>query len=380
MIEIKNEANCTGCHACYSKCPKSCIEMIEDKEGFLYPKVNKEKCINCGMCLEVCPMLNKSKHLKIINTYGAYNKNDEVRLSSSSGGIFSLLAEECISNKGISFGAMYDFNFNVIHNCVEYEDEIYKQRGSKYYQSVIGDTFKIIKEKLEENKKVLFTGTPCQVAGLKSFLEHDYENLICIDIACHGVPSNKIFKKYLNEISKNRDIESIDFRYKSISWDNYSLKVNYKNQSCFEQLSKENLYMQGFVNDFYLRPSCYECKFKGLNRQGDITLADFWGVDKIKSDLYDEKGVSLILVNSQKGLELFEKVKKNIYYDDIDIREAIKYNISIINSPKKQEKRKLFFKYIDKVTFSQTIELASINSNINRIKKYLRFKIYNLKK
>ncbi|MFR5273307.1 Coenzyme F420 hydrogenase/dehydrogenase, beta subunit C-terminal domain [Intestinibacter bartlettii] len=380
MIEIKDKSKCTGCHACYSKCPKNCIDMVEDKEGFLYPKVKNEKCISCGLCLRICPVLNKIQSLKVINVYGAYNKNSDTRIKSSSGGIFSLISQEFLYNKGISFGAIYDNDFNVVHSYIEHEDEIYKLRGSKYYQSIIGNSFKIAKENLEKNRQVIFTGTPCQIAGVKSFLQKDYENLICIDIACHGVPSNKIFKKYINEVSKNSEIESINFRDKSISWNDYSLKVNYKNKEGFTQLSKDNLYMQGFVNDYYLRPSCYECRFKGIERYGDITLADFWGVDKIKPNLYDKKGVSLIFINSEKGLNLFNKIKDNIYYEDVNIKEAIEYNVSIINSPQKKQKREIFFKYIDKVTFSQAMELASINSNTNRIKNYLKFRIYNLKK
>ena len=380
MIQIKNKSECTGCHACYSKCSQSCIDMVEDKEGFLYPNIDSEKCIQCGLCEKVCPILHKAESLKLKKVYGAYNKNNKIRLQSSSGGIFSLISQECVSNDGICFGAIYDENFNIVHKGIKKEEDIYKMRGSKYYQSVIGSSFKIAKEKLEKNKPVIFSGTPCQIAGLKSFLGKDYENLICIDIACHGVPSSKVFKKYINESCKNNEIENINFRDKSISWDNYSIKINYKNNQDFVQLGKDNLYVQGFVNDYYLRPSCYECRFKGIDREGDITLADFWGVDKIKPDLYDKKGISLLLINSEKGLNLFNKIKKNVYYEDVNIYECIKSNISMVESPQKALRRDVFFKYIDKVTFSQAIELANINSNINRMKVYLKFKIYNLKK
>ncbi|MDU5920541.1 MAG: Coenzyme F420 hydrogenase/dehydrogenase, beta subunit C-terminal domain [Clostridiales bacterium] len=380
MIKVTDKNKCSGCYACYSVCPKECISMKEDDEGYLYPNVNKNKCINCGICEKKCPIANNNKNNELIETYGCYSKNNDIRKQSSSGGIFSLLAQQVLNSGGVVFGSRYDKDFNVIHDYIEDVNELYKLRGSKYLQSIIGENFKIAKEFLEQGILVLFSGTPCQIDGLIKFLGKEYKNLITVDIICHGVPSKKVWNSYREYMNIKGDISSVNFRDKSIGWEEYSIKIEYKNKPTFSQLAKDNLYMIGFVNDFYLRPSCYDCKSKGINRASDITLGDFWGINNILPELNDKKGTSIVLIQSQKGENLFNQIKPNIIFKETEINDVIKYNKSIVESAVKSEKRERFFKYINNFKFNQAIDLSMEDSKIGTIKKYIKFKILNISK
>ena len=380
MIKIIDEKLCSGCHACYSACLKGCISMQENDEGYLYPNVDKTKCINCGICEKKCPIVNNNKSNKLIKAYGCYSKNNNIRNQSSSGGIFSLLAQQVLNVDGVVFGARYDSDFNVIHDYIEDINELYKLRGSKYLQSIIGKNFKIAKSFLEQGRLVLFSGTPCQIDGLIRFLGKEYKNLITVDIICHGIPSKKVWNSYREYMNIEGDISSVNFRDKSIGWEEYGIKIEYKNKPMFNQLAKDNLYMRGFVNDFYLRPSCYDCKSKGINRASDITLGDFWGIDNILPELNDKKGTSIVLIQSKKGENLFNQIKQNIIFKETDIHDVVKYNKSIIESATKNEKREKFFNYINKFKFNQAIDLSLEKSKIGIIKKYIKFKISNISK
>lgn len=376
MIQIKNKSECTGCHACYSKCPKNCIEMVEDKEGFLYPSItNKEKCINCDLCIKVCSSRKTFNNKKVIETYASYNKNNDIRIKSSSGGLFTLIAEKVLEEDGIVFGVCYDKNFNAVYDYIEKKEEMSKFRGSKYVQSYIGDNFKKVKDFLEQGKTVLFVGTGCQISGLKSFLNKDYKNLITIDIVCHGVPSKKVWEKYKNYISRNRIIKDVDFRNKNKGWENYSLNIKFENGEEFSELGSENLYIQGFVNNFYLRPSCYSCQEKGEKKTSDITLGDLWGVDNIIKNFNDKKGVSLIFINSQKGQSVINKIKQNIEFKKVNYNEVVKYNPSIIEPAKNNDKRELFFKYLQKNSFEDSLEMSFFDNKIMLFKFIIKKKL-----
>ena len=285
-----------------------------------------------------------------------------------------------LNSGGVVFGSRYDKDFNVIHDYIEDVNELYKLRGSKYLQSIIGENFKIAKEFLEQGILVLFSGTPCQIDGLIKFLGKEYKNLITVDIICHGVPSKKVWNSYREYMNIKGDISSVNFRDKSIGWEEYSIKIEYKNKPTFSQLAKDNLYMIGFVNDFYLRPSCYDCKSKGINRASDITLGDFWGINNILPELNDKKGTSIVLIQSQKGENLFNQIKPNIIFKETEINDVIKYNKSIVESAVKSEKRERFFKYINNFKFNQAIDLSMEDSKIGTIKKYIKFKILNISK
>ena len=368
MIEITKKENCTGCHACYNACPQKCISMEFDDEGFLYPNVDVEKCIECNLCERVCPIIHQETVENDPVAYGCYNKNEEIRKESSSGGIFTLIAELVIKSGGVVFGAGFDQDYNVEHSYVESIDELKKFRGSKYVQSKIGNTYEQAKNMLEKGKIVLFTGTPCQIGGLKAYLRKDYPNLICQDIVCHGVPSQYVWQYYKNIISKDKKLVNMSFRDKSIGWKKYSLKFDFEDGSSHEDIGNENAYIKGFVNNLYLRPSCYKCAYKTLHRQSDITLADFWGVEGILPDLDDDRGTSLVFVNSEKGQEIFEKLKESIEYSEIDIEKSIVFNPCAVKSCDINENRDKFINEYKKNDFNKLIESMVINKKPNKLK------------
>lgn len=386
MIDIKEKDKCCGCYACYNICPKKAIEMKVDEKGFKYPFVNKDKCINCGLCEKVCPIINKTKIDNEPKAYACINNDDKIRTESSSGGIFTLLAENILSKAGVVFGAAFDENMIVKHFMVDRPEDLYKFRGSKYVQSQIGDTYKLAKKALEEGKYVLFTGTPCQIEGLKSYLMKDYDKLYTQDIICHGVPSPLVWEKYKNSIEgkENDKIINVNYRNKENSWKLFDISINLKNGKIIKERAHTNLYMEVFLKNVCLRDSCYKCTFKCMNRKSDITLADFWGIQRVKPEFDDDKGTSLVIVNSKKGRDLFESIKDKIKYEETDIKEAIKYNPSMITSVSLPNTRENFFKDINNMDIESAIkknlpkEKLSVKVKIKRsIKKVLIFlKLY----
>lgn len=374
MIEITDKTKCCGCHACYNICPKGAIEMQQDEKGFEYPVIDKEKCINCGLCEKVCPIINNKQIKNGPQAYACYNKDLNIRMQSSSGGIFTLLAEEILSKGGVVFGASFNKTFEVEHIMVEKIEELEKLRGSKYTQSKIGETYKKAKEILEEGRYVLFTGTPCQIEGLKSYLRKEYDKLYTQDIICHGVPSIKVMKKYNNYLEQinNSNIEEIKHRTKINGWKEWRVFIKFNNNKQLSSDHNKDLYMQAFLKNTILRDSCYNCSFKKLNRISDITLADFWGIQNIMPELDDNKGTSLVIVNSKKGQELFENIKEKIIYKNVDIQEAIKYNMSMIESAKMDKNRKKFFENLDKLDFDKLVKKYTYQPSIF---KKIEFKI-----
>lgn len=321
--------------------------MIADEEGFLYPSVDKSLCINCGACDRVCPELNNHVGGGTPKAYAAYTLDDEIRAQSSSGGIFSVLASYVLNNGGVVFGAAFDDDFNVHHICVDKEADMYKLRGSKYLQSRTEDSFAKTKQFLNEGRKVLFSGTPCQIAGLHNYLGKDYENLVMVDLICHGTPSPLVWQKYLSSIanSDNGKIKSIFFRNKTYGWRGYSISVEYDDAQYISKNS-DNKYIKAFIRDVCLRPSCYNCPSKGLARSSDITLADFWGIENLMSEMDDDKGTSLVMIHSEKGEQIFADISKNIKCKPTDFNEAIKHNPSMLRSVYRPKDRDKFMKAI----------------------------------
>lgn len=354
---IKNVNHCVGCHSCASICPQNCIEMLSDEEGFYYPIINKTKCIECGLCEKVCPVILKNKTNNTPTSYAVLNRDDEMRKNSSSGGFFCLLAENIIDKGGVVFGAAFDTDFNVIHKFVEAKEDLWQLRGSKYVQSNIGETYKEAKEFLDNDRWVLFTGTPCQIEGLLSFLRKDYEKLMTQDIICHGVPSPKVWQEYLKfrKKSDGSTPKSISFRDKTTGWKTYSVRWTYDNNQNYFKKSNADPMMRAFLTNSCLRNSCYDCAFKTLERPSDFTIADYWGIEKIHPELDDDKGVSLVLVNSKKGRELFRDISDKIIFKETDLNLAIKYNTSAINSCKKPKHRKKFVKKINNNNFERIV-------------------------
>lgn len=353
MIQVVNKEDCNGCKGCFNICPESCIVMKTDIEGFWYPKIDLNICVDCGMCVRICPEQDvKEVVLQGENplVYAAWNKDEEIRLKSSSGGVFSLLAKDVIKQGGVVLGAGYDDDLKVRHQKVERVSDIYKLRGSKYVQSDTGTTFLETKELLEEGKLVLFSGTPCQVAGLNNFLFlKKFDNLYTVDLVCHGVPSPKIYEKYVNRLQElHGKIADIVFRDKKNGWRNYSFSYVLKNKAGYNESRSKNTYMKGFLRDLYLRPSCHSCSFKTINRQADITLADFWGVANKYPELDDDKGTSLLFVHSEKGKKLLEKCESQLELHKVELEYAVRHNSAMIKSVIPHKNRDKFFRELER--------------------------------
>ncbi|MEF9984509.1 MAG: Coenzyme F420 hydrogenase/dehydrogenase, beta subunit C-terminal domain [Oscillospiraceae bacterium] len=358
MITITDKFQCCGCHACAAICPQNCISMQPDDEGFYYPKINVDLCIQCNRCEEVCPVMEGSTLDHTPIAYAAFNKNEAIRMASSSGGIFTLIAEEIINQGGVVFGACFDTDFNVVHDFTEQIVELAKFRGSKYVQSKIGSTYRLAKSFLDEGRMVLFTGTPCQISGLKAYLQKDYDCLICQDIICHGVPSPKVWRKYIEhrESCAAAAAQRIAFREKNEGWKRYSVSFLFKNNTEYRQTADKDLMMQAFLQNVCLRHSCYSCSFKTLSRQSDITLADFWGVENILPEMDDDKGTSLVLLHSEKGKKLFDVIRNQLRYQRVNLTEAIKYNTAAIKSADLNPKRSEFMRNIDAMDLNKAVK------------------------
>ena len=375
MIEIKDKHDCCGCEACMNACPKSCIDLLYDNEGFIYPYIREDSCINCDKCVKACPVINKpNKTVEPIETLSAINNNEAIRISSSSGGIFSLLAEWTIERGGVVFGAVFDEEWNVKHDYTNKKEDLFRFRGSKYVQSRIGTAYKDAEKFLKQGIYVFFTGTSCQVAGLKRFLNKEYENLLTADCLCHGVPSPKVWNSYIKEITGDlNDIENISFRDKRTGWKKYSFTITLKNGNIITHPAYDDIYMKGFLLDLYLRPSCERCPAKSGRCRSDITLADCWGIDRFKSFMDDDKGTGLILVNSIKGQNIIHSLNCNTAL--IPIAEARKYNGGFKEIIIPHKKRSFFFKNLNtKSTTKLITECTSLTISENLINKILLFK------
>ncbi len=358
MIKITEKSKCTGCHACTNICSQKCIVMESDSEGFSYPKIDLKSCIDCGLCEEVCPLLHDQAVENEPQAYACYNKDEKIRLESSSGGIFTLFAEQIIDNGGAVFGVGLEKDLTVAHSYVETKEQLRNFRGSKYVQSKIGENYKKAQIFLKQDRQVLFTGTPCQIAGLKAYLQKDYENLFCIDIICHGVPSPMVWQKYISfhEKRAGSPAKSANFRHKNKGWKKFSMSLLFNNSTEHIETLDKDLYLQAFLKNACLRPSCHNCNFKSLNRQSDITLADFWGVQNVLPKMDDDKGTSLILVNSSKGQAMFNKVKSQISFELVDINNAVVYNPAVIKPAEQSSNREKFFNEVDKLDFDKLVK------------------------
>lgn len=376
MIEIKNKKKCSGCRACYSICPLKCIKMEMDSEGYEYPKVNKEKCIKCNKCIEVCSFMKPLNRIETSKVYACQNKDKKIMSQSSSGGYFTLVAEEIFSQNGVVYGAVYSDSFKVVHDRIDCVDDLYKLRGSKYVQSNVLGNYNLVKKDLEDKIKVVFSGTPCQISGLKKFLNKEYDNLILLDIICHGVPSPKIYKEYLQSLERKfrSKITKVNFREKKIAIQ--GIKIDFENKESHESIPSKDPYYMNFSSDILLRPSCYDCKSNNHRSGADITLADYWGCSELFPEFNERKeGVSLVIPRTRNGKILFEKLKEKIDYKESTIKHSIKKNKNIEVSCEMNVYRKYFFKdYLKgKYEISELLEKYAYPSLKLRIKgKILR--------
>lgn len=370
-----DKEKCCGCSACMNICPKNCIKMVPDKEGFLYPRIDKNICVSCGLCDSVCPALKKGIKQNDVRAYACINKDDEIKLASSSGGVFSLFAEEVLKNGGVVFGAVFDENFKVIHSYIESTVDLCRLRGSKYVQSDMQECFSEAKKFVVSGREVLFSGTSCQIAGLKNYLGKDYDNLLCIDVICHGVPSPLVFEKYLSQRKEEakETVKGIFFRDKEKGWIDFSLKIDFASKKYSKKVSEDE-YLQGFVSSLYLRPSCYDCNCKDFTCGSDISLADFWGIKNISPDFFDKNGVSMVLVNTLTGKEAFDKIKEKILVREEKVEDCIKCNPAIVRSATENKRRRRFFKQIKSQDICTTIKKSITPNIINKI----NMKVYRI--
>lgn len=310
-VLYQEKDQCCGCGACGDICPKGAISM-ERKDGFLYPMVNVNECVDCGLCQKVCAFRQqKQTHSNSIHAYAGRIRDDQVRMESSSGGIFTAVSDHVLNENGVIYGAAYDEVLRVRHHRAEKSLDRDRMRGSKYVQSDTTGIFRQVKEDLRQGKRVLFTGTPCQVAALKAFLGRDEEKLLLIDIVCHGVPSPEVWENFVTFIHEKygKRPASYAFRNKQVSWRSYSPKVTFDDGSVVGENDCTGSFIELFRYDLCLRPSCTACRYTSMQREGDLTIGDFWGIEGVLPQMDDGKGVSALLVNTPKGQAVLERLK-----------------------------------------------------------------------
>lgn len=321
---------CTGCEACANRCPYGAITMKADEKGFFYPEISEEKCKDCNVCVQICPVERTFAGREYEQEfYSCWLRDDEIRSDSTSGGMFTVFAEQVLQEGGAVFGAAFDQDFYVEHICMERKEALKKARGAKYVQSRTKDTFRKAEELLKQGRKVLYTGTPCQIAGLYAYLGKQYEGLLTIDLICHGVPSPKVFQSYLQEIRQKygEEISSVRFRYKKPSWSLYSMKIDFKNKSPYICSKFKDPFLRGVEKNLFQRKICFSCKYASMERVGDLTIADSWRYRAYERESRnDQKGVSLVIINSDKGKGAFEKIRGQVFVKEQDAAYAIEGN------------------------------------------------------
>lgn len=376
MIEIKEKSQCCGCTACSSICPKKAIVMKQDEEGFMYPIIDKSKCVNCGLCDKVCPIENVKENKNSQHAYIFQNADDKIRRESTSGGAFTAIAEYVIENNGIVYGAIFDDKYKVIHKGIDKKEELYKFRNSKYVQSEIGNCYCEIKEHLNRGKLVCFSGTSCQVEGLKNYLRKNYENLILVDVVCRAVPSPLIWKKYLDMRQRQyRDISRIMFRDKYYGYKYSNLSIYNKNNDKKQEYHKgvdSDPYLRAFFTNICDRPSCYDCRFKKLHRESDITIWDCFEVEKYNKNFDDDKGTSRILVHTDKGRNIINLLNEKNRVEEIDVEKATNGFLAMFQPVKKNGKREQFFEDANRLTDEELFNKYFADTIKIKIERYGR--------
>lgn len=350
MIQVLEHDKCCGCAACYSACAHQAISMRFDDEGFEYPVITQDVCVDCGLCQSVCPVIlyDKRQELRDANNdaqigYAARNRNYAQRFISSSGSIFPPIAEWILEQKGLVIGAAYDEQFNVEHRIIDSIEGLRDIQGSKYLQCKADNTtFKTIKDELKKGRLVLYSGMACQVEGLKSYLRKDYENLYTIDLICMGIPSPIVWQKYLSVFFKGERILNVNFKEKSIGWNSFCFYVKTDKRE-FKERGMENLYLQSMFRSWNMRPSCFQCPFKKEKRLSDFTIADCWGANRLVPELNDNKGLSSVIVHSRKGFELWQQLSEKLDYKEISIKEIADGNLNLKENKPQSGNRQLFY-------------------------------------
>ena len=348
MIIIDDKSKCCGCTACYSICPTKCIEMEIDEEGFKYPVVNPDNCLNCGACEKVCPVINTPSRdaNNPVEAWVARNKDKEILNASSSGGFYSVIADKFLDENGYICGAAYTEDFEVKHLIFDSKDKIEVFRGSKYVQSDIIGVFGKIKTLLDNGNRVCFSGTACQVAGLKNYLKKDYQHLFLIDLVCHGVPSPSLWKEYKKNISEKYQskICKINFRAKTLGYQTPVMQISFENGKTYEATGRVDIMLKAFFSHMSLRPSCFDCPCKGIERCSDITLFDCWNSKELIG-IDDNLGQTAVLVQTDKGRKFIETLDEDCLLEKVALEQIIPSNGGgmIVKSAKYTPKRKEFY-------------------------------------
>ncbi len=373
MITISDKWQCVGCAACKDVCPSRCISMEVDEEGFWYPKINENLCVNCHKCEKVCPVHNDViKYSRESVWYAAFHKKTEVRLESSSGAAFYEFARVVLSRGGVVWGAAFDECMNLRHIAIETVNELPKLMKSKYVQSSLEGVFLQTREYLKNGFQVLFSGTPCHIKALKLFLGKKYDNLVTVEVVCHGVPSPGVFHSYCKECG----IKDIDFRRKERGWYDYDVCITTQKNKKKTYRASKDLFMQGFLKNLYLRPSCSRCQAKSFRSGADITLGDFWGIEQIKPEMYDNKGVSLIGLHTDKAKKIWDEISQQFVFLRVNEEDVLKPDSVMLISCKAHPDRTDFFKIY---TRNGVMKALKYFKNPFSISEYIKMKKNNLK-
>lgn len=377
MIDYKKKEECVGCGACISSCPVKCIHMQSDEEGFLYPVINKKLCINCNLCIETCDSLIKKEKLNQVKVFAAASSNENIKINSSSGGIFYELAKAVIKMGGVVYGAAYANDYSVIHKRIEKEQDILELMGSKYVQSNSEKSYNDLTDDLKEGRMVLYTGTPCQVKRAMYISEKYEGKLYAVSVICHGVPSPLIWDKYVKlkkgQYSEEK-IKKISFRDKRFGWKNFSLSIKF-NKYEYIETHNNDLYMKGFLSDLFLRPSCYTCQLKGDKCVGDLIIGDYWGIQRIMPNINSYNGFSSIIVNSKAGDQLWSIIKNEIIYYKSSYEDVVKENQMLEESAHINRLRQKFFDDLRisgmiEDAIKQNLPILKITENMRRYYQY----------
>lgn len=361
-INIENDKDCCGCRACENICPQDAITMEKNQEGFYYPKVNYEKCVDCGLCRKVCPMVNKidknkEKYLEQPKCYAVTTKNEDVLNKSTSGGMFYEIAKYVLDNNGVVYGSTMDKDLKVKHIVIEKIENMPKIMGSKYVNSDLGDCFKSIREQLNNKQLVLFSGVPCQCAALQKYLLKDYDNLITVEVVCHGTPNQDLFDKYIKYLENKEKAKVVDYKFRSkeaSKWGTFRGNITYLrngteyNKSVNADFDK---YYSSFLNAENYRESCYVCPFANKDRYSDFTLGDFWGIESINTELKEVNGVSSVIINTKQGIELFNTIKDNIITKEVTYKDVSMKNSQLREPSKRNANRNNWYNNFQEENF-----------------------------
>ena len=364
MINVTDKGKCTGCAACVDVCSRKAISFVTDNEGFAYPEVDLARCNGCGLCSEICPELNiscirKNDYERPVHVYAAINRRMDVRWDSTSGGLFSVFAEAMYEQGGYVGGAVYADDFTVENHISSDPSDLPRLRGSKYLQSRCEGMYRKIRELLLDGEKVLACGTPCQMAALRSFLRRDYDNLLIVDFICRGVNSPKVYRRYLDSLEERfgGKVVYVKAKNKELGWRSLARKVVFDNGQVYYGTGMQDPFRRGYHTNVYCRPSCYECQYKGFPRMSDITLADYWGIEKIDRNLDNNAGTSMVLLNSDKGIRWFEQIKDRIEYKETELQQAIRGNQALVKAIDTPDvDRASFFEELERHSFDDVAE------------------------